>query len=836
MTNHPIRLIVLIFLCNISFAQETPNTETIDDFEKKVLNISKVIKAPKIDGVLNDDAWQNATIASNFSERYPENGAKVPDSIRTEVKVVYTDRGVYFGAKMFDPNPASIPRELTERDNVGNTDFFLVILNGYNDGQQALYFTVTASGVQYDALATNNNEDSSFNGIWDSAVKITDDGWVAEMMIPYRELRFPDKEIQEWGVQFEREYRKMRQRFSWNFIDNSRGSFLQQMGILKGIKNINPPVRLNFFPFLGYEYATIDGETEGTIVGGVDLKYGINEAFTLDVTLIPDFGQIAFDNVVLNLGPFEQQFNERRPFFTEGTELFSRGNLFFSRRIGGSPTQSINLEDNEVVDDDSDVIELINAIKVSGRTNKGLGIGVLNAVTEKTMAKVRDTITGKTREVVTEPLANYNILVLDQRLKNNSSIALVNTNVLRNGNGRDANVTGLYGSFNNKENTYNIWGNAEASWVLTNETIFGNEFRAGISDIAGKHRTQFSTQIRTKDYNIDDLGFTGRNNFHEYYGYYGYRYLQPKGGLNNLFLNFNLNFRRRLQPDLFRELNFNFNSSFTTKNFFSFGGGYETNFGGLNDIYEPRTENAYLSIPGYQDVWGWFSTDFRKKYALEFNADWYKYNEAARYDLYINGFNRYRFSDKFTISLNTNFSMFTNQHGFADRHNGLPIIGNRDRWNLTNRLESQYSINDRMICSLIFRHSYSNVEYSEYNNLLSNGNLQLAMDYIGNQDTTFNTWNIDLRYSWWVNRGSQLTILYRNSISNFENEADLSFFNENFNRLFNQPILHQLSVRLDYFIDYNDVKRIFKSKRQESIKTANAPYRDKKTGKVAQLF
>ena len=828
----------MLLLCNLSFAQESPQKETIDGFEKKVLEINKVEKAPKIDGVLDDIAWQNAPIATGFTERRPENGAKVPDSIRTEVKVVYTDRGVYFGAKMFDPDPESIPRELTERDDIGNTDFFFVILNGYNDGQQALYFIVTASGVQYDALATNNNEDSSYNGIWDSAVKITDDGWVAEMMIPYRELRFPDKDIQEWGVQFEREYRKKRQRLSWNAVDNSRGSFLQQMGILKGIKNIDPPVRLNFFPFLGYEFATIGGENEGTIVGGMDLKYGINDAFTLDVTLIPDFGQIAFDNVVLNLGPFEQQFNERRPFFTEGTELFSKGNLFFSRRIGGSPTQGFSLDTDEVVDDNPRVIELINAVKVSGRTNKGLGIGVLNAVTEKTVARIRDTISGASREAITEPLANYNILVLDQRLKNNSSISLVNTNVLRNGSGRDANVTGIYGSFNNKDNTYNIQGSAEASWVLTDQTTFGNEFRASISDIAGKHRTNFSTNIRTKNYNIDDLGFTGRNNFHEYYGYYGYRYLQPKGFLNNMFLNFNLNFRRRLEPDLFRELQFNFNSSFTTTKFFSFGGGYETNFGGLNDIYEPRTENAYLNIPGYQDVWFWFDTDFRKKYALGFNADWYKYNEGGRYDLYINASNRYRFSDKFTMRLNSNFSMFGNQRGFADRDdNGLPIIGNRDRWDFTNRLSSQYSINDRMILSLIFRHSYSNVEYSEYNNLLNDGSLELATNYTGNQDTTFNTWNIDLRYSWWVNRGSQLTLLYRNSVSNFENEANLSFFGENFNRLFDQPMLHQFSIRLDYFIDYNDVKRLFKGKKKQQQQAfQEQTLRDSQTGKIARLF
>ena len=376
-----------------------------------------------------------------------------------------------------------------------------------------------------------------------------------------------------------------------------------------------------------------------------------------------------------------------------------------------------------------------------------------------------------------------------------------------------------------------MWASAEASWVVTEDTKFGNEFRTGIADIAGEHRTEFSAFIRTKDYDIDDLGFTGRNNFHDYYAYYGYRYLQPKGKLNNLFLNFNLNFRRRLQPDLYRELNFNFNSSFTTTNFFNFGGGYETSFNGVNDIYEPRQEGAYLSIPGFHDVWAWFNTDFRKKYALSFDIDLYKYHEPGRYDFFMNSFNRYRFSDQFNMSLNTNFSMFGNQPGFADRLNGDPIIGNRDRWDLTNRLESQYSINDRMIVSLVFRHSYSNVEYAEYFNLLPDGNLQTATNYAGNQDTTFNTWNIDLRYSWWINRGSQLTILYRNSVSNFENEANLGFFTENFRRLFDQPILNQFSIRLDYFIDYNDVKRLFKKKRP--IQTTTDPVRDPQTGKIA---
>lgn len=146
----------------------------------------------------------------------------------------------------------------------------------------------------------------------------------------------------------------------------------------------------------------------------MDVKYGITESFTLDATLIPDFGQTAFDNVSLNLGPFEQQFDEQRQFFTEGTELFSKGRLFYSRRIGGSPIRSASAGANETIINEPGKVKMLNAIKVSGRTKKGLGIGVFNAITSKTEATIQNNTTKDIRKEVTNPVSNYNILVLDQ--------------------------------------------------------------------------------------------------------------------------------------------------------------------------------------------------------------------------------------------------------------------------------------------------------------------------------------------------------------------------------------------------------------------------------------
>ena len=185
---------------------------------------------------------------------------------------------------------------------------------------------------------------------------------------------FQERKNKLGGLNFFREIKRDRQKYSWNFIDNKTNAFIQQSGILQGIENIKPPTRLFFLPYSSfYVNANAADKTNGLPKGGLDIKYGINEAFTLDAVLIPDFGQTKFDDKILNLSPFEQQFSENRAFFTEGTDLFSKGGLFYSRRIGqnGSP----KLDDNETVLKNASTVNLINSVKVSGRTKDGLGIG-----------------------------------------------------------------------------------------------------------------------------------------------------------------------------------------------------------------------------------------------------------------------------------------------------------------------------------------------------------------------------------------------------------------------------------------------------------------------------
>lgn len=798
-------IVLLLFLGHhLSYGQD------LENLSRKKITIDSLGRVPKIDGFSDEDIWTNAAVTTNFIERSPNNGNPAPDSLRTEVKIAYDNFGVYFLAKMFDPEPGKIMREFTGRDEFGVADAFYVLLNGYNDRQHSMKFRVNAAGVQYDAQINNGVEDVSFNGVWKSAVKINDDGWIAEIFIPYSELRFPEKEVQEWGLNMERVFRRTETYYTWSHVDNSKASYSFFDGELFGIENIKPPVRLSFRPYISFDANNYSGNNSINLNGGMDLKYGINDAFTLDVILIPDFGQTSFDETVLNLSAFEVQYNEQRAFFTESTELFAKGDLFYSRRIGGAPIGSVDLNFNEEIIAYPVRVDLINALKISGRTDNGLGIGILNAITEKSVVNIRDTEKQELRKAVVEPFTNYNVLVLDQRFGNNSSVSLINTNVLREGHFRDANATGIYTDLVNKKNTWKYWAGVEGSWVLEDETIFGMEGQTGFGKISGKNRVEARIDFRTKEYDINDLGFSGITNYVNYTASYGYRILQPKGNFNNIYLNVRLSHQRRLEPDLFSNGVFHFNYNFTTKKFFRFGGGFETNPFGRNDIYEPRVDGRYVYVPTYYTPWIWFTTDSRKKLGLHLTSMWDMFDEEGRENLHLGLFPKYRISDKFRLNYSAQFRLADREQGFVDLIGDDIIFGQRNRNTITNSLGGDFIFNNKMALNLAVRHYFSEVYYTRFYNLEENGGLVINNSVSGDFDTTYNSWNLDLRFSWWFAPGSLVSVLYRNAVDSYIQETHQSFTG-NFDYLFDQPQVNNLSLKVDFFIDYNRMKNWFSS-------------------------
>jgi hypothetical protein len=225
---------------------------------------------------------------------------------------------------MLDPDAANIPQEFASRDNFSQADFFLVTINPNDDGQNPFEFIIQSTGNQADAKISNGNEDFNWSAVWKSDVAITPEGWQIEIEIPYRAIRFTNSPVQSWGVNFHRRLENLNEQHTWSFIDNSIGRWTQYDGLIEGFENIKPPTRLNLYPYASAATTLFEGDTQFDWSAGMDVKYGLTENFTLDATLIPDFSQVGFDDVVLNLGPFEQQFSEQRQFFTEGTELFNK--------------------------------------------------------------------------------------------------------------------------------------------------------------------------------------------------------------------------------------------------------------------------------------------------------------------------------------------------------------------------------------------------------------------------------------------------------------------------------------------------------------------------------
>jgi Domain of unknown function (DUF5916)/Carbohydrate family 9 binding domain-like len=795
--------LVLSFICCFGYSQ------------KKSLTTQFTTEKITIDGKFDEIAWLKADVAKDFVMWMPDNGKAEPKETRTEVRVTYDNEAVYFAATMYDNEPNKILKELSQRDNSGTADRVGVFINGYNDGQQEFSFIVGASGVQEDFLFTETNgEDSSWNAIWESKTQITDFGWTAEIRIPYAALRFSSDKKQTWGINFIRDFRRARTFYSWNLIDNKINSRGNQEGVLNGIENITTPTRLFLIPYSSfYLNSNATQKTKGDLKGGVDIKYGINDAFTLDAILVPDFGQTTFDNVILNLGPFEQQFNENRPFFTEGTELFSKGDLFYSRRIGGSPTIYPDLFSNESFTEYPTKVNLLNALKISGRTKNGLGIGVLNAVTEKTEATITNEETGATRKALLEPLANYNVMVLDQRFGTNSSVSFVNTNVTRNGNGRDGNVSALLFDLNTKKNTYNLTGDYKYSVV----NGFGIDHKKGYSssiafgETSGKFQYGGGAEYISKDFDKDDMGIQFQSNYHSLYSNWSYRILSPTKTFNmfNIYVNLYSEFDNRSGRIQQGIMNFNLNSMTKKNNYY--GGGFNARPIKTYDFYEPRTPNQsrFLEIPEVINAYFYYSSNYNNRFAFEFNPSYGIVNEKGRINYGLSISPRYRFSDHFSLNFNFDFSQQNNNIGYVGDNSVTNEIfmGRRDRSTYINTLQGKFTINSDMNFNLSLRHYLSYATYNQYYSLQNNGSIVPTFNYTENSNSNFNAWNLDLSYSWWFAPGSQISILYRNNAALFENEfkRDLG---TNISNVIDKDILnHIFSISVRYFIDYNSLKK-----------------------------
>ncbi|HNP49258.1 MAG TPA: DUF5916 domain-containing protein [Bacteroidia bacterium] len=788
----------------------------------KVSVASRITEAPKIDGVLNEPCWANISAVSDFIMNRPLEGGTPTQ--KTEVKIAYDNKAIYVAAMLFDTHPDSILHELGNRDDGLNADFFRFVIDPYNLRQDAFDFGVYASGVQADSKFT----DPTFNAVWESAVKIQSQGWSVEMKIPYSAIRFPKKPIQEWAFQTTRSIKRNQEFDQWSLTPSTAANSQVYWGVIRGIQDIQSPPRLSITPYAsGYFERSPDyaSETEYHYSNsvsyniGADLKYGIDDRFTLDMTLLPDFGQTQSDNKVKNLSYREINYNENRSFFKEGTELFSKNSLFYSRRIGKTPTffYSVmdSLKEGETIEDNPSQVKLINSFKISGRSNSGLGFGLFNALTNSMYAELQ-AADGSKRRVLTEPLTNYNVLVLDQQINDYSNFYFINTNVTRDKKYNDANVSGTGFTFADKNNRYAVDGSFALSQQLEKSTndpnlftdLFGHKYFFGVRKISGKFQYGVSRTFTGDTYNQLDLGYYTLPNYQNTRGYFTFLWFKPwKKWLEGNF-NFTVDYSQNPQngkQTLF-QLGIDAYGNRIGYNSYYFGGGYTPTSG--YDYNEPRVPGRFNKTIKIWYAYVGFSTDYRKKLAVDFNFNPSNFiGKFVGEGCGISATIRYRFSDKFTLKLINSYNYDPYNLGVADYSNPDSIIyGLRIMNTYENVLSGKYIFKNDMALTLNARHYWTTGRYRKYVYLTPEGDFLDSPDYSLNNDFNYNVFNVDFVYSWQFAPGSNLSIVYKNAIETQTDQVTSGLFDD-FKKTIREPQSNSISIKILYYLDYLSIRR-----------------------------
>lgn len=766
-----------------------------------------------IDGKLVEQYWSICDSATNFKQVEPLFGGNV--RFQTSVKILYSNDAIYVGAICYDTAPDSILLQLGERDEDINADLFTVSFDTYHQFNDAYGFQVSSSGVQGDW----REKDYTFNAVWSSAVSINENSWSVEMKIPFSAFRFPTAEAQVWGVNFFRHLRRNRENSEWSPAIQGAENQMLYYGLLTGIKNIEPPIRLNFFPYLSASaehYPSSGGINPWsyTYNAGLDLKYGFNQSFTLDLTLLPDFSTVRSDDKVKNLTAFETVYPEQRSFFTEAVDLFSRNNLFYSRRIGATPRFYYYMESladsSRMILENPSQVQLLNAFKISGRNTNGLALGVFNAITN-TMFATFQNADGSEERVLTEPITNYNVLVADQTLGKGKSVYLIQTSVVRQGKFRDAFALGGGLNLLDKSSNYGFKSSfnytkrgAEVTDYYAVATKEGINGTISVGKFSGRLKYYAIYSRITRDYDANDLGLTLETNQNT-------KQLLIKHSVFNPFWKF-LDFSQTL---IFTSVSQNISGkNYNSKVTYSYKA---TNFKHLSlwatvevspferyNFYEPRISGMFFKMPGYFSIYQGFSSDYRHPFALDgsitFSADFL--NERG-YSIWLQPI--FRVNNHLVMNYNVEISRVNKEVGFATIFSGNSIFGERDVNVVENSLAAKYVFRNNLTLGIEARHYWAGGSYSEYYKLLSNGEIEVFYQNFS-EDFIFNTFNIDLNFSWEFSPGSKLSVVYKNYIVRDEGLYSPKYF-DTFYDIFSLNQQNNFSLKLMYYLDYFTTKQ-----------------------------
>ena len=726
---------------------------------------------PTIDGELNDPAWETVEWGGDFILREPEYGLE--PKAKTSFKILYDAKNLYISFRCFDVEPDKIEKRMGRRDGFEG-DWVEINIDSYFDQRTAFSFTTTAAGVKGDELISNNgnNWDGNWNPIWYTKSKIDDKGWTVETRIPLSQLRFRNADIQTWGIQMTRRDFRNAERSTWQPIPQNAGVWVSAFGSLTDIKGIRPQKQIELQPYIvgqadvypaeeGNPFA--DGfDTNATV--GLDGKIGVTSDLVVDFTINPDFGQVEADPSAVNLNGFRIFFNEQRPFFIENRNIFDfqltgseaggsydTDQLFYSRRIGGQPRGSVITGDS-IYTDYPQAARILGAAKFSGKTKKGLSIGILEGITARESA-VQDN-KGERSKTVVEPFTSYFVGRLQQDFNEGNTVVggiLTATNRKIDGTGLDDVVKSAYSGgidflhkwdnqrwqISGKALFSNLQGSTESitkvqesfehyfqrpdadhlsvDTTATSLTGTGGTFK--IAKFGGRWKFETGVTYRSPSLELNDIGFLVNSDEINHFLWGGYRTEKPFSIFRSVGVNVNMWNRWDFGGNfLHNSVNANFFVQF--KNFWTLNSGVNQEIHDINN-------NALFGGPALRRPVGTahffgLGSDDRKKLFVNFNMTnvWSKNDNVQ-----VNSFGmfiRYQPVNVFNISISPNFTHFQRKSQYVSLEDFVGedryIVASIDQKSISASIRFNYSITPNLSFQyygqpFIFQVNYDNFKY-----------------------------------------------------------------------------------------------------------------------------
>lgn len=695
---------IIMLLTGACFASSLPEGKPSS---KPIVTAVRANQQIVVDGILSESIWNNGNGISGFKQRDPVEGADPSES--TVVHVIYDDNAIYIGARMFDTAPDSIGKKLARKDNWVTTDMFYFYIDPYHDKRTGFYFAVSAGGTLYDGILYNDSwDDGSWDGVWEGKVHCDSKGWTAELRIPYSQIKFNKSDHYIWGVNFRRDIERKNEKAYLVYTPKKESGFVSRFVDLVGIENIPLPTHTEIIPYITgkAEYLQHDSKDpfnkgRSYLPGmGADLKVGLSSNLTLNATINPDFGQVEVDPAVVNLSDVETYFNEKRPFFVEGSSIFNFGyggannywgfnwpgpNFLYSRRIGRAPQGSI--PDNNY-SDRPDGTHIIGAAKLTGKVEGNWNLGALTAVTRREYAKYQSNGVNSTVEV--EPVTSYSVLRMQRDFNDGKQgIGFMSTHTqrffkdsrLEDEINKSGTMYGIDGwTFLDSDKEWVFTGYASGSYVTGTKTqitalqenslhylqrpdaksfsvdsnatsLSGYAARFYINKQKGNVFINSAFGVVSPKYDINDLGFMWRTDAINMHVGGGYHWTEPTSWYRYV----------ELGGALFR--NYNFDHDITWEGFYHFGYFEFTNYYSINwdYAYNPktisnrRTRGGPLTVnpPGWQ-IDASLNSDSRKNWI--FNTGFFVYRAGYDDEYNVNFGVTYRPAANISIEVSPQYS------------------------------------------------------------------------------------------------------------------------------------------------------------------------------------